>query len=321
VADRLRITVIGGGAWGTSLAALSRQDHHQVTVWSRNSSQSLAEAVVDADLMICAIAMKGVRSIIQHLQSLTIPTSTIIVTATKGLSLEGLDDTRTSGVAHPDSIRTPSQLWSAAFPHHAIAVLSGPNLSKEIDHGLPAASVVASRDEHTAKTVQHALSSATFRVYTNADPIGVELGGALKNVMAIAAGTCDGLQLGTNAKAALMTRGLAEMIRISRYWNAQPETFYGLAGMGDLLATCNSALSRNYQVGYQLAQGQSLSDILANLSGTAEGINTSNVLMQLAPNPAVTIPITYQVVQLLRQVTTPREAVATLMLRDVRPEF
>ncbi len=320
MSDRWRITVLGAGAWGSSLADLARQNGHEVTIWSRHGSQALGDAIAEVDLVMIAIAMKGVSSVIEQLQALPIPAKTIFITATKGLSLDSTD-TDACSEANPCSISTPSQLWQAAFLNHAIAVLSGPNLSKEIDRGLPAATVVASENAIAAKTVQIALSSSTFRVYTNPDPIGVELGGSLKNVMAIAAGACDGLQLGTNAKAALMTRGLAEMIRIGSYWGVKPETFYGLAGMGDLLATCNSPLSRNYQVGYQLAQGRSLAEILVDLSGTAEGINTSQVLMQLAPNADVTIPITYQVVQLLNQLITPQQAVSALMLRDVKPEF
>ncbi|KGF73414.1 hypothetical protein DO97_20260 [Neosynechococcus sphagnicola sy1] len=172
-----------------------------------------------------------------------------------------------------------------------------------------------------ATTVQSAFTSTSFRVYTNPDPLGVELGGTLKNVIAIAAGTCDGLQLGTNAKAALVTRGLAEMIRVGTYWGAQAATFQGLSGLGDLLATCNSPLSRNYQIGYQLAQGQDLAQILSHLQGTAEGINTSRVLMQLTSEPNITVPISYQVVRLLAGEISPQAAVAALMLRDVKPEY
>jgi glycerol-3-phosphate dehydrogenase (NAD(P)+) len=172
-----------------------------------------------------------------------------------------------------------------------------------------------------AKQLQMVFSSPSFRVYTNSDPLGVELGGTLKNVMAIAAGVCDGLQLGTNAKAALLTRGLAEMIRVGTHWGAQTETFYGLSGLGDLLATCNSPLSRNYQVGYQLGLGKSLSEILANLEGTAEGVNTTQVLIQRAKAQNISVPISYQVYKLLEGEITPKAAVEALMLRDVKPEY
>ena len=202
-----------------------------------------------------------------------------------------------------------------------MVVLSGPNLSKEIQLELPAATVVASNIPTAAQVVQLVFSSQRFRVYTNPDPLGVELGGTLKNVIAIAAGVCDGLQLGTNAKAALVTRGLTEMVRIGNDWGAKTETFYGLSGLGDLLATCNSPLSRNYQVGYQLAGGKSLTETLANLQGTAEGVNTCRVLMQRAKQQNIPVPITQQVYRLLQGEVTPRQALDELMLRDIKPEY
>jgi glycerol-3-phosphate dehydrogenase (NAD(P)+) len=237
---------------------------------------------------------------------------TLFVSATKGL-----DPTFNPG----DFPRLASQLWQAGFPAQAVVVLSGPNLSEEIQQGLPAATVVASQNLVAAETVQRVLSSPQFRVYTNPDVLGVEMGGTLKNVMAIAAGACDGLQLGTNAKAALLTRGLAEIIRIGTYWGAKPETFYGLSGLGDLLATCNSALSRNYQVGYGLAQGQTLDQVLTHLEGTAEGVNTTQVLVNLAQQRQVSVPISEQVARLLSGQITPRAAVEALMLRDYKPEI
>jgi glycerol-3-phosphate dehydrogenase (NAD(P)+) len=169
--------------------------------------------------------------------------------------------------------------------------------------------------------VQLVFSSPRFRVYTNPDPIGVELGGTLKNIIAIAAGVCDGLHLGTNAKAALVTRGLTEMVRIGNNWGAKTETFYGLSGLGDLLATCNSPLSRNYQVGYQMALGQTLAEILANLPGTAEGVNTCQVLVQRAKHHNIAVPITEQVYRLLQGEVTTRQALEELMLRDIKPEY
>jgi glycerol-3-phosphate dehydrogenase (NAD(P)+) len=168
--------------------------------------------------------------------------------------------------------------------------------------------------------VQALFNSQRFRVYTNGDPIGVELAGALKNVMAIATGACDGLKLGTNAQSALITRGLAEMIRIAGYWGAEAETLYGLAGMGDLMATCSSPLSRNYQVGYRLAQGETIGKILNTLEGTAEGINTCMVLMALANHAAIDLPITQQVHRLLQGQTTPVDALNILMSRVSKPE-
>ena len=308
----MKVAVIGAGAWGSTLAGLAKDNGHSVKVWSRQSAHSLETTIAGADLLLSAISMKGVRTVVETLKSLSLPPDTILISATKGLDPESGTDVNLPLL--------PSQLWQAAFPNHAVTVLSGPNLSKEIQQGLPAASVVASAHLAAAEQVQAVLSSSRFRIYTNADPLGVELGGALKNVIAIAVGACDGLQLGTNAKAALVTRGLAEMIRIGTYWGATAETFYGLSGLGDLLATCNSALSRNYQVGYGLAQGKSLTDILIQLEGTAEGVNTTRVLIRLADQQMISVPISFQVHQLLQQEVTPQAAVAALMLRDSKPE-
>jgi glycerol-3-phosphate dehydrogenase (NAD(P)+) len=303
----VRITVIGAGAWGRTLAQLAAENGHETTLWSRRSDITLAAAIAPADVVLSAISMKGVGEVAAQIPGLN--PEVIIVSATKGL------DPTTAGLP-----LLPSQLWQAAFPTQPIVVLSGPNLATEIQQGLPAATVAASDNLKAATTIQTVFSSQRFRVYTNADRLGVELCGALKNVIAIAVGTCDGLNLGTNAKSALITRGLAEMIRLGQYWGIDPGTFYGLAGMGDLLATCSSALSRNYQVGYALAQGQAIAQILTDLQGTAEGINTTHVLLQLAAQQNIELPIAQQVGQLLQQQTTPAIAMQTLMEREQKAE-
>jgi glycerol-3-phosphate dehydrogenase (NAD(P)+) len=295
-------TIIGAGAWGNALANLVRSP---AQVWSRKSALSLEAAVIGSELVISAVSMAGVNEVVDRLRNALTPEQ-IIVTTTKGLDLA--------------TNLTPSQIWARAFPQNSIVVLSGPNLSAEIRQGLPAATVVASNNFDAAKKVQAAFSSSQFRVYTNDDPLGVELGGTVKNVMAIAAGTCDGLGLGSNAKASLLTRGLAEIVRIGTHWGANPETFYGLSGLGDLLATCSSSLSRNYRVGYGLAEGRSLTEILAQLEGTAEGVNTTKVLMQIALQNQVELPITTMVDRALQGQITPAEALTALMLRDNRPE-
>ncbi len=305
----MRIAVLGAGAWGSTLAQLLRENGHDVLIWSRQSAIAL-KSIEASEMVISAVSMKGVRSIVDQLQ-LPNP-KTQIVTATKGLDSQSGTD-----VTLP---MLPSEIWQSAFPNHAVSVLSGPNLSKEIQLGLPAASVVASSDSESLDCVQAAFSSSRFRVYTNGDRLGVELGGTLKNVIAIAVGACDGLQLGANAKSALVTRGLAEMIRLGTYWGAKPETFYGLSGLGDLLATCSSSLSRNYQVGYGLAQGKTLSTVLSHLEGTAEGINTTQVLVKLAQQQNISMPISVQVDRLLREEITPQAAVEELMQRDSKPE-
>jgi glycerol-3-phosphate dehydrogenase (NAD(P)+) len=301
------ITVLGAGAWGSVLAQLASQNGHQVRLWSRQSAATLAEVLVEADIVLSAVSMKGVAELAERVRSLGLPDSAILVSATKGLD--------------PATTLTPAQIWQATFPQHPVVVLSGPNLSKEIEQGLPAATVVASANAGAAQRVQTAFASDRFRIYTNADPVGTELGGTLKNVIAIACGVCDGLQLGTNAKSALITRALAEIIRIGTHLGAKTETFFGLSGLGDLLATCNSPLSRNYQVGYSLAQGKSLGKILAELQGTAEGVNTTNVLIDLANRESIAIPISWQVYLLLNDKITPRQAVEALMERDLKNEI
>lgn len=306
------IAILGAGAWGTTLATLATQQGHTVRLWSRRSEQSLESVIADAQVIVSAVSMKGVRLVAEQVRSRQIAPNAILVSATKGLAPDSGSEAKL-----PD---LPSQIWQAALPDHPVVVLSGPNLSAEILKGLPAATVVASANETAAEQVQQALSSTSFRVYTNADVLGVELGGILKNVIAIAVGACDGLQLGTNAKAALVTRGLAEIIRIGTDWGAKPETFYGLSGLGDLLATCNSVLSRNYQVGYGLAQGKPLSDVLISLQGTAEGINTTQVLVHLASQQQIALPISHQVDQLLQGKITPQAALEALMQRDRKPE-
>ena len=178
--NRKTMAILGAGKWGSALATLAAVNDHELRIWSRSNSLTLEEAITDADIILSAISMKGVPSIIDRLQILGIPESVIIMTATKGLD--------------PETLQTPSQMWQAAFPDQAIAVLSGPNLSVEIEEGKPAATVIASSDMEAAKTLQEVFSSDCFRVYTNDDPLGAELGGTLKNVMAIAVGLCDGFK-------------------------------------------------------------------------------------------------------------------------------
>ncbi len=303
----LNLAVLGTGAWGSALAHLARYNGHRVQTWSRRGELTLAEAVAQADVVLSAISMKGVADIAYQLRQSSVPAQAILVTATKGLD--------------PETTRTPSQIFQAAFPDHAVAVLSGPNLSKEIEGGLPAATVLASEDQAAAETVQQLFSSDQFRVYTSTDPLGAELGGTLKNVMAIAVGVCDGLNLGTNAKSALITRALPEVIRIGMHLGAaEVETFYGLSGLGDMLATCSSNLSRNYRVGYGLAHGQALDQVLEELGGTAEGVNTAHVLMNIANREGIPAPISRQVDRLLRGRITPQEALEALMERELKPE-
>lgn len=301
------LTILGGGAWGSALANLATKKGHAVNLWSRRNSINLESVVKDADVAISAVSMTGVGATVDRLLALDLNPRTIIVTVTKGLD--------------PATTQTPSQIWQNAFPNNSIVVLSGPNLSEEIQQGLPAATVAASFDLAAAKQVQTIYSSEIFRVYVNQDPLGTELGGTLKNVFAIAAGVCDGLQLGTNAKSALLTRALPEMMRVGIRLGAKAETFYGLSGLGDLLATCNSPLSRNYRVGFGLAEGKSLEQVLEELQSTAEGVNTANVLIDLADRREIEVPVSRQVYRLLNGEITPQKAVLGLMERALKPEI
>ena len=301
------LTIIGTGAWGSTLAGVAKKTGTTVQLWSRSSFQSLASAIQDAEVILCATSMQGVSSTIAKLKKIALPSSVIIVSATKGL----------------DSItmQTPSRLWQTAFELNPIAVLSGPNLSAEIAQGLPATTAIASHDQIAAQKLQKMLASDSFRVYINDDPLGTELGGVLKNVIAIAVGVSDGLNLGTNAKSALITRSLKEIIAVGNHLGGKQSTFWGLAGLGDLLATCSSNLNRNYRVGYGLAQGKSLTEILENLSGTAEGVNTAHVLLKLADSQNISVPICQQVCLLLDNATTPQAALESLMHRDLTSEI
>jgi len=295
------ILILGAGAWGSALAQLARAQGHSVTLWSRRGTIPLDRVLPQAQVAISAVSMVGLRALIESLPP-TLPSELLWVTATKGLEL--------------GTGKTPSQLWQAVVPGDRLIVLSGPNLSQEIMQGLPAATVVASSHGEAASRIQALLASRQFRVYTNDDPLGVELGGTLKNVMAIAVGVCDGLHLGANARAALITRALPEMIRVGVAWGARAETFWGLSGLGDLLTTCTSTLSRNYRVGLALALGTPLEQVLAGIDGTAEGVNTA-----LALDPmGLPLPITRGVAKLLRAEQSPRQSVAELMERDLKPE-
>ncbi len=299
------VAVLGGGMWGSLLAELIRSNGHPVRVWSRRHGGELNPTVQPATVVVVAVSVAGVVPVSQQLTALS--PGAILVSTTKGLM--------------PGSYSTPAQVWQKAFPGHGVVVLSGPNLAAEIAQGLPAATVAASTEAAAAQRVQRILASERLRVYTNHDPVGTELGGALKNVMAIAAGVCDGLNLGANAKASLITRALAEMVRVAVALGAKANTLYGLSGLGDLLATCNSPLSRNYRLGYGLAQGKSVTTLLQELQTTVEGLHTTQVLVELAEQRGLQVPIAQQVYQLLHHRVTPQQAVVELMGRDLQSEF
>jgi glycerol-3-phosphate dehydrogenase (NAD(P)+) len=330
-----RVAVIGAGSWGTALANLLAIKGYDVRLWARTQrlAQRLACArenalylpgvslhprlVPTADFATAAEATTTFVSVVPShavravwsMLAPGLPASALLISATKGIEVGSLCPM--SQVLHTTL---------AARPGIAIAVLSGPTFAHEVSQGTPSVAVAAATSHAVAETVQQLLSTATFRVYTNTDVLGVELGGALKNVMAIAAGVCDGLQLGYNTRAALITRGLAEMTHLGVAMGARARTFAGLSGMGDLVLTCTGQLSRNYVVGMQLGQGKRLSDILSHMHMVAEGVTTASAAVALGKRYQVEMPIAEKVYALLQGDITPREAVTELMQRTLKHE-
>jgi glycerol-3-phosphate dehydrogenase (NAD(P)+) len=230
----------------------------------------------------------------------------LIISAVKGLEIE--------------TQKRMSEVIKEELPCEKIAVISGPNISKEIARGLPAATVAASADIEIAKLVQQILNSSRFRVYTNTDVTGAELGGALKNVIAIAAGVADGLMLGNNAKSALMVRGITEIMRLGVAMGGKSETFSGLSGIGDLITTCESTLSRNHQVGVEIAKGRKLKDIIIKMYDVAEGVPTSKAARELSRRLKIEMPITEEVYSVLYEGKDPFKAISHLMQRELKNE-
>lgn len=302
----LRITVLGRGAWGSTLIDLWQRGGHQVRCWSRRDGGDPADALADAQLVVAAVAMAGVEPLALQLAPHW-PAGVPLLSCSKGID--------------PGALITASQLWRQRLPQLPLAVLSGPNLADELRRGLPAASVLASSDVGLAADLQRQLSGGCLRLYTNADPLGTEVAGALKNVMAVAAGLCDGLALGANARASLLTRGLAEMGVVLQGLGGCSSTLYGLAGLGDLLATATSPLSRNYRCGLLLAEGRSELEAAAAIGATVEGPRTARAALSLAAQRGWSLPICDQVVAVMEQRLTPADAARALMERELRPEL
>jgi glycerol-3-phosphate dehydrogenase (NAD(P)+) len=269
----------------------------------------LAEVVTDRDLVLCVVPSHAVREVMSQASPL-MGGEPIVLSATKGIEEE--------------SLKTMSQVLTEVLgPRHQdrIAVLSGPSFATEVARGLPTAVTVAARSAAVAKRVQGDLSTSGFRVYTSTDILGVEIGGAVKNVIAVAVGLSDGLGFGYGARAALITRGLAEMSRLAVRIGAAPQTLSGLSGLGDLALTCTGELSRNRSVGLRIGRGETLSDILKGMRMVAEGVRTSRSVYTLARNLGVEMPITEQVYSLLYENKHPKQVVADLLAREVKPEF
>lgn len=329
-----RIAVIGAGSWGTTLASLAARAM-DTSLWARRgelaeaidrdhenadylpgrelphnlaATSDLEEAVGAANVVVMAVPSHGFREVFTSVAPL-LGRHVPLVSLTKGIE--------------QGSLATMTQIVKELAPEHdpgRVGVLTGPNLASEIIAGQPTAAVIAMTDLQSAHEIQNALMGPTFRVYTNDDVVGCELGGAMKNVMAIAAGMSDGLGFGDNTRAALITRALAELTRLGVELGGRPSTFAGLAGMGDLIATCSSRLSRNHRVGVSLAEGNSLEDIIGEMNMVAEGVKTTRSVVGLSERTGVEMPIASHVSEVLYRGMHPRDAVLSLMTREAKDE-
>lgn len=328
----MRIAVLGAGAWGTALAvALARK--HVVSLWGRDAEMlaAMIETRINARYLP-DIAIDPVITVTSDFSAATRGAELLlVVTATSGLG-EVLRLASAAG-ASPSPIiwackgfdktngKLPHETASASLPKGArYGVLSGPSFADEVARGLPCALTLATNEADFGAALAAQLNSPSLRVYSSSDLVGVELGGALKNVMAIAAGISDGMQLGLNARAALITRGLAEMVRLGVAMGGKPETFMGLTGVGDLILTATGALSRNRKVGMLLAEGKTLDDILRALGHVAEGVNSAATALALARKHQVSMPITEAVNAVLFEGANPRDALKALLAREARAE-
>ncbi len=327
-----KVAVIGAGSWGTVVASLVSARAHTV-LWARraeladeitstrrnarylpehtlppalNATASLEQALDGAELVVMAVPSHGFRSVLMGAHPWLGPGMPVVSLA-KGVE--------------QGSLKRMTEVVSEVAPGRPAAVLTGPNLAAEIMAGFPAASVIALDDEALAVELQQLFSTDALRVYTNPDVVGCEVAGAVKNVMAIACGMSDGMGLGDNARAALITRGLAELSRLGMALGGQPATFSGLAGIGDLVVTCMSGRSRNRHVGEQLGRGRSIDDITAGTTMVAEGVRTSRAVLDLAATVGVEMPIAEQVVAVLYGGRRAEEAIPALMQREAKPEL
>jgi len=331
----MKIGIVGAGGWGTALANLLAEKGYQPQLWCyepelvekikserENSyylpgiklsekifpSSDLEEVVSGKELVIWVVPSQYFRSVFEKAVPY-LDRETILVSATKGIET--------------DTLKTMSQVMIELAPEYAsrIAVISGPSFAREVAQKVITAITCASHEPEIAQIVQHTLSTDYFRVYSSVDIIGVELGGASKNVIAIASGICDGMGLGLNTRAAIITRGLAEITRLGIKMGANPMTFAGLAGIGDLVLTCTGNLSRNYMVGYKIGQGKSLEEILSEMKMVAEGVKNAESIYRLSQKLDVEMPITEQVYLVLYADKSPKLAASALMGRKLKEEF
>jgi glycerol-3-phosphate dehydrogenase (NAD(P)+) len=315
----VRVAVLGGGSWGTTMASLVAPRHPTV-LWARSAevaksvndehanpaylpglslpaelaaTADLAEAVSDADLLVVGVPTSGFRAVLEEASGLVRPWVPVVSLA--------------KGLERGSHLRM-TEIVKEVLPGHPAAALTGPNIAREIMEGKAAAAVVATEDLAVAAAIQKVVTRGVFRVYVNDDVVGCEIGGALKNVIAIAAGIGEGLGVGDNTRAAVMSRGLAELSRVGLKMGARPTTFMGLAGMGDLIATCMSPYSRNRTVGEQLGRGRRLEDILADLHMVAEGVNTAMLVLELAERFHLDLPICRMIDRVVRGEIAPADA-------------
>lgn len=328
-----RISVIGAGGWGSALAILLRENTPNVRIWAHRAevadeinsqrtnadflpgvkfpggieaSPDLGKAVDGADLLVLVTPSKATREVAALLAACRPAPGAVVVSCTKGIEHD-------SGLLMSDIVKE-------ILPGHPVAVLSGPNLAAEIARGVPAAGVIGADDAAILPILQELFSTASFRAYTSADVAGIQLGGALKNVFAIAAGAADGLGLGDNTKAGLVTRALAEMMRLGVAMGGCKESFFGLSGVGDLTVTCFSKHSRNRMFGERLGRGESPDEISSSMQMVAEGVPTARSALQCARKLGVDVPITEQVYAVIYEGKSPRDAIETLLGRPPRAE-
>ncbi len=327
-----RIVIVGDGGWGTAVAIHLARKGLEVGLWSHDApyaahlrdhrtnprflpgyeipkaveiSADLGELLPRADAVVSAVPTEFLREVWTRLGPLLPPTLPL-VSLTKGVE--------------QDTLRRPSEILHELVAGRPVVVMSGPNIAWEVAKGFPAAIVAAGDDAAAVRAVRSAFSNGTFRVYGNRDAVGVELGGALKNVIAIAAGLCDGLGLGQNAKAALLTRGIVEIARLGAALGGDRRTFFGLSGIGDLMTTCYSPSSRNRTVGERLGRGERPEDVLASMAQVAEGVKTAAPVRALGRRLGIPLPIVEEVDRVLREGKEPKDVVEALMLRGLKDE-
>jgi len=331
----MQISVLGAGGWGTTLSIILNSNGHNVTLWEFKENyckvlnetrvnsiylpgikipdeititHSLTDASTEKDIIVIAIPTQFIRSVLDQIKSIDF-SRTLFVSVAKGIEKE--------------TLYTVSQIIQQEIPSLSgsqIAVISGPSHAEEVSRKIPTAVVAASSDINSAKRVQEIFSADYFRIYSSDDIIGAELGGAIKNIIAIGAGIIDGAKLGDNTKAAIMTRGVAEISRFGAYFGAKPETFAGLSGMGDMIVTCMSSHSRNRFVGVELGKGRKLKNILAGMEMIAEGVETCRSVYTLSKKIGIETPICEAVYKILFEDKDPIEATFELMTRDKKQE-